>query len=434
MSRWGLSRRTAYVGTLLFVALVVLANIVAAVWDRPEAGRQRSSLATSPTGHRAYFELLREAGFEVSRNHRVPRPSPDGPRAFFLIGPQGQLVARDPRYLAALGDWAAEGNSLLIALGGEMPFSQQMALNEEQADQDDETRRRILRRLGFDVEGGKAVFDALALDLKLHHGSPDDDARLTAEPGASGLVEGCTALDTELGAWLGGPGLERARAAVWWGDRAVVLEVPRGLGRIVLVADASLFDNGRIAEADNGVLAYNLAWRYGRGGIVFDEYFHGLHESGSIVKLLCRFPVNVVTASLLLCVGVFVLGRWRHFGPPVPFEERSRRSKAEHIQAMADLFRRTSRTKLTLQQCVAGLVHDLGEAYGLADGHDPRAIIEHLTARCGPRGEALAAAFDRAMAAVDTPRALSERRMRTLYDDLWTPARTAIDAARQRPV
>jgi len=211
-----------------------------------------------------------------------------------------------------------------------------------------------------------------------------------------------------------------------------LLEFPRGRGRVVLIADASFVDNQRIAQADNGVLAFNLAYHYGLPGIVFDEFYHGLHRAPSALGLLCRFPVNVVTASLLLCVGVFILGRCRAFGPPLAAELRSRRSRGEHIEAMGNLYRRCRRTRLTLRRLVAGTLRELSDRCGLPPCSDARAVVRHLRGRGYEGADELRQAIEAAQHALASGRNFSERRLVKLYDDLWTPARKALDATHTR--
>jgi len=137
-----LNRRTAYILALLLVGVLVLSNVVSLLWDQPQAGRQRSSLAPSRTGHKAYYELLREASFTVRRNHALPGTEASGHGAFFVIGPRGGLLERDPGYLADLGDWAAEGHTLLVAFGSDVPLAR-LAFEErtDEADEQAEPRR-----------------------------------------------------------------------------------------------------------------------------------------------------------------------------------------------------------------------------------------------------------------------------------------------------
>jgi hypothetical protein len=282
---------------------------------------------------------------------------------------------------------------------------------------------------------GRAAFEALALDLELCCAPmPEGSNGLAAKgqgPGARRVLGGCAKLQPIRGAYFSGPGVGRASTSVLLNGQPFLLEFHRGRGRVVLIADVSFLDNRRVQDADNGVFAFNLAYHYGRAGIVFDEYYHGLHHRPSVVRLMCAFPINVVTATLLVCVAALVLARWRHFGPPVPYEERSRRSKAEHVRAMASLFRRCRKTRLALRQLVSGLMWELGDAYGLGEAGAPAAVVEHFRTHSCVNSEAIAGAFERASAAASS-RSLSERRMLKLYDDLWRPARKAIDAASER--
>ena len=246
------------------------------------------------------------------------------------------------------------------------------------------------------------------------------------------LLAGCASLDLADSVCFAGASLAQAAAVVQVDDKPFLLEFRRGRGRVVLIADASFVDNQRIAQADNGVFAFNLAYHYGRPGMVFDEFYHGLHHGPSTIGLLCRFPVNVVTASLLLCVGIFILGRCRGFGPPLAAEPRSRRSRAEHIEAMGNLYRRCRRTRLTLRRLVAGTLRELSDRYGLPQGADAQGVMRHLHGRGYQGADDLRQAIEAAQQALASGHDFSERRLMKLYDDLWTPARKALDATHTR--
>lgn len=139
--RGRLNRRTAYILALLLVGVLVLSNVVSLLWDQPQAGRQRSSLAPSRAGHKAYYELLRGARLPVARNHGLPGRETAGDGAFFVIGPRGGLLERDPGYLADLGEWAAEGHTLLVAFGSDVPLAR-LAFEKRDDDAEEPSQAR----------------------------------------------------------------------------------------------------------------------------------------------------------------------------------------------------------------------------------------------------------------------------------------------------
>ena len=407
-----INRRGAYAVALAFLGVVVIANVLFQLLGEPEVGLRTSSLGTSPLGHKAYFELLTEAGFSPGRNRALPSNVEEQKGALFLIEPSTHLLRRDSIYLEELDPWISAGNTLLLALSCS-PFPKER-------------------------KGCVSAFDALGIEVRLVGAAAFDAVATLSEfpldPTEHPISQHRRGLSLERPCWFEGEGVEAAEHVVYADERPFLLESRWGKGRIVLIADGSFFQNGRILEEDNGVFAYNLAFRYGVDGIVFDEFYHGLYHSPNVLRLLLKFPNNVVAAALILSVLVFVWSRFRQFGPPIPFPDASRRSRAEYVTAMADLYRRGGRTNMSLGQLVAGLTRELGQAYRLRDLNDPVTVIRDLRARSCAEADEIGRSLQRIRRALASGRRLSEREMLRLYSDLWYQTRKAIDATNQGTV
>ncbi len=405
-------RRGGYAVALAFIAVVVIANLLFQVFGEQEAGLRSSSLGTSPIGHKAYFQLLTEAGFSPARNVALPSRVLEQKGMLLLIEPSAHLLHRDSLYLEELEPWISEGNTLLLAFSCS-PF----------------------QKAG---KGYAHALDSLGIQVSLEGAASTDRAAILSEqpldPTQIPITGNCETIAQEHSCWFEGQGIEEAEHIAYVDQRPFLLETRRGEGRIVLVADGSLFRNGRILKADNSVFAYNLAFRYGLAGMVFDEFYHGMYRSPNVLRLILKFPINVVAAAITLSVLFFVWSRYRPFGPPIPYRDESRRSKAEYVYAMADLYRRGERTDMSLRQVVAGLTRELGEAYRLRDPSDPVAVLKDLRARSCSEAEAIGRSLQRIRKALDAGRRLSEREMLKLYGDLWRHTRKAIDATNQGTV
>ena len=407
-----INRPGAYAVGLAFVAVVVIANLLFQLLGEPEAGLRSSSLGTSPVGHKAYFELLNEAGFSPGRNQALPSRVAEQKGVLFLIEPSAHLLRRDSAYLEELDPWISKGNTLLLALSCSPCLKEMNAYGH--------------------------AFDALGIEVSLAGATASDATAMLSErpldPIEHPIGRHCERLALEHSCWFEGRGVEAADHVVDLDEKPFVVESRRGEGRIVLVADGSFFRNGRILEGDNGVFAYNLAFRYGTAGVVFDEFYHGLYRSPNIVWLILAFPNNVVAAALILSVLVFVLSRFRQFGPPIPDTDPSRRSRAEYVYAMAELYRRGGRTRMSLGQLVAGLTREIGQAYRLRDLEDPVTVLKGLRARSCAEADEIGRSLQRIWKALASGRRLSEREMLRLYEDLWCQTRKAIDATNQGAV
>jgi hypothetical protein len=97
------------------------------------------------------------------------------------------------------------------------------------------------------------------------------------------------------------------------GERAVLIERPRGAGSIVLCADAYPFSNEALRADRQPAL---LAWLTGPNPrILFDEVHLGVAENPGIAALARKFRLHGLFAALLVLAGLFV---WKNAVPFLP--------------------------------------------------------------------------------------------------------------------
>jgi len=157
---------------------------------------------------------------------------------------------------------------------------------------------------------------------------------------------------------------------------AVVIAYREGKGSVAVITDQSLFDNARIAKADNARLAYNLA----TGGnpnatIAFDEWVHGFAAGPTwwaVLPVPARAAVIIAAAALLL----LVVGAALRFGPTSRLPEVAERTSAEYLSSMAHLLARGNAARKALRDLADLTLHEVAASAGLSE----RAGIVELVA------------------------------------------------------
>ena len=277
--RWralGPGRRAVAVGVGLVVVLnVTLAAVRWVTGGAGPGGEPSSSYATAPDGAAAYAELLARQG------HPVQRLRTDLARA--RLDPAGTVVVLDPRQVddpesAALERFVRDGGRLVAAGQQSAPALRQLL-----------------------PEG--PVWSPAGVDL----------ATPLAPAPELGLVGSIRAAGE--GSWSS----VGSALPVLAGKEQVVAAVAMvGKGRVVLLADASVFQNRFLGEDDNAAFVLNAAGARGRP-VSFAEAAHGYGQSQGLGALPSRWRWalgGVVVATL-----VWMWSRGKRFGPP---EETSR--------------------------------------------------------------------------------------------------------------
>jgi hypothetical protein len=125
-------------------------------------------------------------------------------------------------------------------------------------------------------------------------------------------------------------------------DATIVAGIKHGSGYIYLSAATRPFTNEGLRDPENAALVLNMLRRVPAGGrIQFDEYHHGFFTPPSTGKILLGNPLGWAAAYAIVVVALYLILSGRRFGHPIPLkEEVVRRSSAEYVESMADLFQR----------------------------------------------------------------------------------------------
>jgi hypothetical protein len=262
-----LPRRTI----ISLAAAVMLLLLGLNLWMAPGLALKRSatSFGVGRDGYKAAYDLLRELGVPVGRSYVRPSATPLKRSLWFVA----------PSFLEPDGHAAA-------AAAGEL--------------------LRWVRAGGTAVVFGDPGSDWKKLDI----------ARAISAAGPVELVEGDFAPRARK---LDVPGLvhfapahDQARVRLKCDGAPFALELSLGAGRLVAVADGRFVRNANLGSDDASVLLVDLVRALGPP--VFDEHFHGLVESSSLLTALAGSRV-----MLPLAIGVLLAIVWvgeRRSWPP----------------------------------------------------------------------------------------------------------------------
>jgi hypothetical protein len=162
-----------------------------------------------------------------------------------------------------------------------------------------------------------------------------------------------------------------------------------GKGSVIVVTDESVFDNGRLARADNARFAYNIAAAGVTPGslVAFDEWSHG-YQSGDTWWSILPPPFRVAVILVALAGLVWLGNAALRFGPPVPLPPGDERTSQEYVRSMASLLRRGRAGRIVVRNLARLVLHAAAAAAGLPDSAPATAIARRLRAMA--RGDEVA--------------------------------------------
>ncbi len=185
--------------------------------------------------------------------------------------------------------------------------------------------------------------------------------------------------------------LKRVRpdALALFGDKtgAVAMVIPVGKGRLVAVADSTLFSNSNLPRSENAMFLANILAHYSRPGgrVLFDEYHHGEVDGGTgdTVWTTLGRPLQLALIQLgLAAVALLVLLSGR-FGPPVPLGRQAARTSSDYVLSLASLYRRAEAAPTALDTLYRQFLRDVCGRLGLP----PDVSLERLAEVAARRGQ-----------------------------------------------
>jgi uncharacterized protein DUF4350 len=394
---------------VLRVVLALVLFTLVLEWLAPAGrGGERASILTSysyePGGVRGLYETLGRLGWRVERRELPLRGVLDTIATYIVMEPEvdptaaevGALLAAVRRGAALLfvpTPESALADSLQIEQSDYSPYPLRVgepSAARENEDADDEGWQSVR---DTSDDGGPLAGRRLSYHYTLR-------ARKPLPPDTVGFLYGRL---TEVE------------------PTPIILGIPLGRGRLVAVADPSLFRNFALREANGGLLPVRLVEWLARDTprVVFDEFHQGFGHhpsvSRSVRRALAHTPagrtlLQLLAAGLILLVALSV----RPIAPR-PRLRTERRSPFEHVGALARAYEQIGATRLAARRLIRGLRrrHALATA-----GDDDEAALRRLVAR----HPALKPDVERLLDA--TTRRLPPDEFRQIADSIATMERT----------
>jgi hypothetical protein len=381
-----------------------------------EVSPDRSTFNSGATGTQAFYDFLRESGYEVMRWREStsslliladPKPS-----TLVVVGPL--RVAYTNREARELMQWVESGGRLvvidrnpnprLLAPGSEWMISTD-PLTYPWSDLDPNNFEQMTSgvtplkpaqptTLARDVDSvmpsrfmGAITFAPRTPETQP---TPDEVDELADDEEESDDYD--RPPTTGAGTPTGEKKDERSTApVVHFGEKrgALLVDYPYGSGRIVLLSDPYIVANNGIGRADNLLLALNAV--AGSGGVIAFDEFHQARPAthNALFQYFSGTPVLAICAQLALIGVAVVWSQGRRFARPLPLPHVDRRSKLEFVASMAELQQRARAHDLALENIYARVRRVLVRYAGVNNSTPRAEIARRVAMRSGLNREEL---------------------------------------------
>ncbi len=298
----------------LFTALLMLVFVVIVGIDAYQKLRRQSGPPSTynagSAGYKALYLWLREMGVPAKRWESSLMELTKEAGVLLMMSPR---FGPEPDEIEALNTWVRGGGTLVLVSSPWNAFAKHLGFEQKRRPQD---QKKEEERLSF--QPGPYIRGQRTIMSKMHPGID------------SGKSEA----------------IVHSRDA--FGNLIVGME--EGKGRVIMIADPSLFSNLHLRKGDHARLALDvLLTHLGEGQLLIDEYHQGYGRVTSVAAYVFESEAFVP----LLQVTLLLLALWaaagRRFGPARPLLRETERSSMEYVRAMAQLFQRVKARRLALE-------------------------------------------------------------------------------------
>jgi hypothetical protein len=368
---------------VLAVVILIAINSVAYVQEEDkqdsELAPNRSSYNAGATGTRAFYDLLNESGYKVTRWREPPEKllGAGGEKVgtFVIIGRPtvsideeeakslllwvergGHLVIIDRRpeefLLPRSGDWTITTEFIDYPGYGVDPANQQQMTEGVKA-----IRPAQPTLLTREVES--VMPSRYYSAIKFFRATKDESKAATSsksEAASDSITSPAPVVHLTAS------------------DKALLIDYPHGQGRIVVLSDPFIVANDGINLHDNLQLALNLVTTKD-GLIAFDEFHQGRGTThNAFVSYFSGTPVLAIGGQIVLLIMLMLWTRGRRFARPLPLPRVDRRSTLEFVASMAELQERAQAFDLAIEN-IYGRTRRVLTRYAGVDYNTSRAEI-----------------------------------------------------------
>lgn len=332
----------------LLIALAIISAIQRAQGDQQsrEQSIAHSSHSSQDRGALALKSWLDAAGFRTRQIENEAFHVNADTRALIILAP---YIKFSDEHVAEIVNWVESGNTLVIA--EEFTYGSDKLLQRLNVKLNQTTRYQLSAPLEQPVSGAT-------------HGE-----RITVDTATS-----LTLSRDDYVAYLSTDG------------KPLLVSFPQGKGRVWFSSAPDLFANANLADDPNAALVMAMFSSVPRGGsIAFDEYHLGLtglgadSSSRSTQNFLMTTPWGWAILSAFFIAFAYLTINGKRFGRVVPLPQTiARRSPAEYVTSMANLYRRAGKRKLIAAHYHRQLKRALGKPYRLNTNLPDEEFVEEL--------------------------------------------------------
>jgi hypothetical protein len=326
------NRRDIFIIAGLFAALLLF--VALGPGRRPEQDQPAGPTTHSSEldGALALYNWAHEMGYDTRRLEYRAFALDDGDAALVILNPSREVKRAEARAILA---WVERGGTLILADDTSALFG-----------------------------AGNALLDELAIDTVAYSDTALIERVAPSQPALDQPPVGVAPVAAER---VLVPHADDYVTLLGRRGAVIVAGIKRGAGYIYLSAATRPFTNDGLRNAENAALVLNMLRRVPAGGrIQFDEFHHGYFTPPSTTSIVLGSPWGWAAAYAVLAIALYLVLGGRRFGRPIPLkEEIARRSSAEYIESMADLFQRGGKRAYILNHYYTAFKRRLAKALGV---------------------------------------------------------------------
>jgi hypothetical protein len=388
---------------LLAVVILIAINSIAYVQEEDkqdsEMAPNRSSYNAGATGTRAFYELLNESGYKVTRwrepSDKLLGAGGEKVGTFVIVGRPAQAIAENEAKGLLL--WVEHGGHLilidrrpaeiLLPRSGAWEITTEFIgypnFNIDPADQQQmiqdvkPARPAQPTPLTRDVES--VMPSRFYSEIKFFRSIKDGGKASENVKQSDEQQKPSHSLGSKPEPTDSTPPAPVVHLNV--GEKNLLLDYPHGHGRIIVLSDPFIMANDGINLNDNLQLAINLVTT-NNGLIAFDEFHQGRGNThNAFVNYFSGTPVLAIAGQIALLIILVLWTRGRRFARPLPLPRVDRRSSLEFVASMAELQERAHAFDLAIENIYGRTRRVLARYAGVDYNTSRKEIATRVAAR-----------------------------------------------------